>query len=139
MGALGIGDHKIVCGELVFPAIERGEGFPLVRKADDQSPLDFTGIKGVQRLSRLEHHEIRDINDVVNGAEADGLQTFAEPLGARPNLHPVDAADTVEGCGVGSGNGGDGSILFRGGKRRRLGNQFSAAESGGFPSHSNMT
>ena len=80
----------------MFLPVKRGKGFSLVRKAYGQCSVDLRSVKSVERLGRFEHHEIRDVDNIVDGTEADRFKALAKPFGAGSDLHAVDAADTVE-------------------------------------------
>ena len=45
------------------------------------------------RLTEFEHHEIRDVDDVVDRANADAFDLRAQPLWTSPDFHIVDLAD----------------------------------------------
>ena len=139
LNSLGVGNDGIAGRQLMLRTIEGGELLPLGGHADAQCSRDRSGVKGMKRLSRLEHHEIGDVDDVVDRTQSDGFKTLAEPLGTGGDLHTVDAADAVEGGGVGSGDGGDGSILFRGRKGGGGADQFPAAECSGLAGDAKVT
>src|SRR5439155_17306902 len=50
----------------------------------------FIGVESMRRLTELKHHEIRDVDDVVDRANADALNFRAQPLRAGTHLHVVD-------------------------------------------------
>src|SRR5262249_39650623 len=52
-------------------------------------------IKRVQGLAELHEHKVGDVDNVVNGPQADGLKAFAEPLGRGANLDVADDAGCV--------------------------------------------
>ncbi len=51
---------------------------------------DVRRVERVQRLAEFEHHEIGDIDDVVDRAHADGFQFRAQPIRARADAHAVN-------------------------------------------------
>ena len=59
-------------------------------------PLQLVGVEGMQRLADFEHHEIRDVDDVVDRTQPDGFQFRAQPVRARPDLDVLDAARGIE-------------------------------------------
>ena len=61
--------------------IEREEGFAVGGAADDDAAGEFRGVEGVERLAEFVEHEVRDIDDVVDGAQADGFEALLEPGG----------------------------------------------------------
>ena len=44
----------------------------------------------MRRLSEFEHHEVRDVNDVVDRTDASALNFRAQPLRTRSDFHVVD-------------------------------------------------
>src|SRR6266478_5589710 len=46
----------------------------------------------MRRLAELEHHEVRDIDDVVDRANTDAFDSCAQPLRAGFDFHIVDLA-----------------------------------------------
>ena len=116
----------------MFLPVERDENLPFFCMAHGQGPLNLGRIKGMERLRRLEHHEVGDIDDIVDGSQPNGLQTLSEPLGARANLHSVDTANAVEGRDCGVSDRGERSLLFQGGQFRSRIDQFTAAKGSGF-------
>src|SRR3979409_847171 len=46
-------------------------------------------------LAELEHHEVGDVHDVVDGTNADGLDFRAQPIGTRSDFATGDLA-----CGI---------------------------------------
>src|SRR5260370_11537361 len=44
----------------------------------------------MRRLAELEHHEVRDVDDVVDRANTDAFDSCAQPLRAGPDFHIVD-------------------------------------------------
>ena len=93
----------------------------------------------MERLCRLEHHEVGDIDDIVDGAEADRLETLAKPIGAGADLHPIDATDAVEGRCFECCDRGHGGVLLCGGKSRSRGDELTAIKGRGFPGNTEMT
>src|SRR5260370_36701059 len=50
----------------------------------------------MRRLAELEHHEIRDVDDVVDRANTDAFDSCAQPLRAGSDFHIVDLAGGVK-------------------------------------------
>ena len=65
-------------------------------RADYDTSLYLRGIEGVQRLAEFQHHVVRDIDDVIDGAQTDFFKALAEPLWTRPHLDTANATDAVE-------------------------------------------
>ena len=61
---------------MILP-VEGGECFPRCGHADGKRTGDRRGIEGMERLSRLEHHEVGDVDHVVDGAETDRFELLA--------------------------------------------------------------
>src|SRR5204862_7791432 len=53
---------------------------------------NFVGVERVGWLSELEHHEVGDVDDVVDRTNADAFDLGAQPLRAGPDFHIVDLA-----------------------------------------------
>ena len=71
-----IGDQKHPVRQQPFFAVESDEFFALGGAANDNfRAAEQVKIKGVQRMARLQHDKIGDIDVVVNGAQADFFQS----------------------------------------------------------------
>src|SRR6185312_12096016 len=100
-----VGDQEHVAVQRAFDVVERFEFFALSGAADDDGGLfrlvtsAATGneviIESVQRLADFHHHEIGDVHDVVDAADADFFQRGAQPIGAGADLHAFDDARGV--------------------------------------------
>ena len=44
----------------------------------------------VQRLAALHEHVVADVDDIVDGGQADCFEPASHPLGARADLHTAD-------------------------------------------------
>ena len=55
-----------------------------MRKSHVYFTAEFIGIKRMSGLTQLEHHKIRNIHNVVNGANAYALDFSAQPIGLGP-------------------------------------------------------
>src|SRR5262249_10899578 len=87
-----LGDYAIVRLERVSLSIEREKFLAAARKSHIDAALQFVDVKRMRRLAELQHYEIRDVDDVVNRANADALNFRAQPLGARPDFHILNPA-----------------------------------------------
>ena len=81
-----IGDHEHLIVHRAFDAVERPEDFAWTRAANHEPALgEPIEIERVHRLSELEQHVVRDVDDVVDGPDASGFQPFGEPGGGGPH------------------------------------------------------
>ena len=81
--ALGVGDHEHVGVERALDAVERAQRLARPRAADhERRPRQPFEIERVHRLAELEHHVVGDVDDVVDRADAGGVEPFGEPLRA---------------------------------------------------------
>ncbi len=95
-GALGVGDDEIVRGERAIDAVEGAELLALGRAADDDLAAAEEGvIEGVDGVAELEHHEVGDVDDVVDGADPEALQAVFEPQGRRADRDVDDGGRAV--------------------------------------------
>src|SRR5437773_140015 len=82
--------------------MEREKFLALTRKPHIDAALQFVGVKRMRRLAKLQHHEIRDVDDVVDRANADALNFRAQPLRGGTWFYVVDLAQreewTFAGC-----------------------------------------
>ena len=95
-----IGDHAVLGKQRVGLVIEREELLAVLRGADHQRAGDLRGIEGVQRLADLVQHEVGDIDDVVDRAQADRLEPFLQPHRALGDLHTGNPHRGVERAGL---------------------------------------
>jgi len=79
---LRIGDHERVARQRTSDVVERFDLFPWSRTANDD-PVAFQArtVEGMLRLSPLDHHVVRHIDDVVDRPDASELQAAPEPPG----------------------------------------------------------
>ena len=83
-----VGDDQHGGIEPVFAAIERPHRFPVLRASDDDAMVgDPVEVEGVHRLTEFEHHVVRDVDDVADGADS-GV--------AEPPPHPVRRGADVD-------------------------------------------
>ena len=91
------------------------EGFAVGGGADVDFAFGEAGfVEGVEGLAHFHHHVVGDIDDVIDGADADRLEAGAEPVGAGADFYAADAAGGVEraearGVDGDAGAGADGS------------------------------
>ena len=86
-GLVLVADAEHVLRQLALVAVERLDGLALARGAhDDVAAFDAAEVKCVHRLAVFEHHIVRDIDDVVDGAHAAVAQSLAHPARRRCNF-----------------------------------------------------
>ena len=86
-GLVLVADAEHIRRQLALVAVERLDGLALARGAhDDVAAFDAAEVKGVHRLAVFEHHIVRDIDDVVDGAHAAVAQSLAHPAWRRSDL-----------------------------------------------------
>ena len=77
---VAVGDDEEARVERPFDAVEGDHRFAVARVADDQlAPGEFVEVVEVQRLADFEHHEIRDVDGVVDRALAGEREPHAHP------------------------------------------------------------
>src|SRR5262249_22059492 len=91
-----IGDNAIVWFERVSLSIEREKFLTVAREPYVDTALQFIGIERMRRLTQLQHHEIGNVDDVVDGANPDALNLHAQPLRARTHSHLLDLTQREE-------------------------------------------
>jgi hypothetical protein len=104
-------DHTIDVFELVGFLIEGFEIFALGGLANVNSSIDFTGVEGVKRLADFVEDVVCNINDVVDGAEANGFELLGKPIRAGSNFDSFDLQDRIEWASGGIAS--DNSQIFR--------------------------
>ena len=87
---VGVGHHEGVAAEIALLAVEGGEGFAIATVAQPhplglglaalQGCQPFT-VEGMQRLARFQHHQIGDVDNVVDRPNARLFQTLLNPPG----------------------------------------------------------
>ena len=83
-----VGDHKIVGLQFVSLPVQSEKLLPLVRHSHTDSALQFAGVERMQRLAHFEHHEIGDIDDVVDGPQSHRVEFQLQPPGTGPDFTP---------------------------------------------------
>ncbi len=92
----------------------------------------------MHRLPHLEHHVIRDIDDVVHGADTGGLEAVRQPGGGGSHLH-VEHLRTVARTQIRVPQiYFDDNVACREGNSRRSDLQRGVPDHGGFPRHPEM-
>ena len=67
--------------------------------------MHLVGVEGVERVAEFEHHVVRDVDDVVDGALPGGAQPLLHPLRRGPDRHPLDDRGGVARAQVGGVDG----------------------------------
>ena len=97
-----VGDHEVVGVE--------GEGLPVERLErlagagaahDDGVAADLAEVEGVQRLPRLEHHEVGEVDEQVDAPQPHGLEAADERGRRRAVAHALDDEADVAPAGRG--------------------------------------
>ncbi len=79
-GPLGVGNDAGVRGKFVLLVVDRLEFLARLRGADDDLAAGkLRKVERVERLAALEHHVVRDVDDVVDHRDAER----AEAIGGR--------------------------------------------------------
>ena len=64
---------------------------------------ELVSIKGMEGLAVLQHHQIGDVDHVVNGSNPSSLQALLQPAGGRAHLHPLQLGHGEEATGLHGG------------------------------------
>ena len=113
-GVFVVGDdqHRIV--QHVLLAVQRGQLFALPRAAHDDGLVAHLGkVEGVHGLARLQHDEVGDVDDVVDGPHARAVEVFAHPLRRGADLYFINDAGAVAGAVLGIFDDDGGVVLKR--------------------------
>ena len=90
---LGIGDDELRALREARAVVERVEVLALFGEAGRQRVArDLIVVVGVHRLAKLDHDEVRHVDDVVDGADAGTLEALLHPLRRRADLDVLDDA-----------------------------------------------
>ena len=95
-----VSDDEIFRRQAVGIAIKGDDGFTFVSLADNDASFEFRCVEGVQWLADFEQHEVGDVHNVVDRAQAHALQPALQPLRTRTDLHILDGASGVERAGL---------------------------------------
>ena len=107
-GLIGVAHHPGFLAEAVLTGIEGLERFGGAAAAQIETSRiglaatqgrQLCGIKGMQGLAELEHHQIGDVDHVVDGAQAGALQPVLQPLGRGSHLETVEGGDAEQATG----------------------------------------
>jgi len=120
---LVVGDHEIVGAEFAIDLVESDELLARFCAPHDQPAAgELVEVVRVHRSTGLPHHEVGDVDDVVDRTQPDRFEAVREPL-RRTADRDVDCdtrheADTTRGAylearQVGAGEGGVGGELHR--------------------------
>ena len=99
-----IRDDTYVRLERVSFAIKGEEFFSVPGEPDVDVASQFIGIKRVGRLAELEHHEIGNVDDIIDRANTDALDFGAQPLRTGADMDSLDPARGKERTLVVRGN-----------------------------------
>ena len=87
----GVGDDQRIGAQFQLGAVERSERLTLARPADDDlRSRQQRPVKRVQGLAVLHHDKVGDVDNIVDGTQADSLQPVRQPFGRRSRLYVFD-------------------------------------------------
>ena len=93
---VGVCDEEVVGAELLVAAVEEGDALAGAGAADDDAALgEAVVVEGVEGLAGLQHDEVGDVDDVVDGALAGGDESLLEPVGRGADFDAPDDGDDV--------------------------------------------
>lgn len=91
-GARVVGDEQVLGAQGALDVVERGEPLAGGGPAHDDRAQQRVGVVAVQRLARLEHDVVGDVDGQADRAHAGGLEPVAHPRrGGRVRIDAVDA------------------------------------------------
>ena len=95
--ARAVADHEVAGHQRARDAVERGELLAVAGAASRRSRrvVSVSRVERVQRLAELEHHVVRDVDEVRDRAHADARRRCAIRRGDGPTRRPVDHARGV--------------------------------------------
>ena len=100
--AVGVADEQVARQQISLDVVERREGLSLVGEPDHETrtpqPIE---VERVRRLPALEHHVVRDVDDVGDGTHAREREPALHPLGRRSDRN-AHAARGEPGRAIGS-------------------------------------
>src|ERR1700751_5907749 len=85
-------------------AIQGNELFSGLGHAHFDPTMQFGKIISVKWLSGFEHHVIRDVDDIINGANSGSRQPRTQPGRTRSDFDAPDLLETDERTAVGCGD-----------------------------------
>lgn len=113
-GLLAVGDDEVVGSESVSGFVESEEFLSLGGGSDNDASVEFGEVEGMQGLADLHEDEVGDVDDVVDGAEADAFEPLLKPGRAGTDL---DAAHDAGGVKWAGGGVVDADAITGGGRR----------------------
>src|SRR5215469_2377812 len=91
--AIAVRDHAYARVKDALDAVEGSEFFTRLGAADDDAVIaNEVVIEGVERVAKLEHHVIGDVDNVADARGASGFKTLFEPRGRRFDLQATNDA-----------------------------------------------
>ena len=94
-------DHQHIRRQGSGAAVQGGHLLPLVCPAhQDMAAGDAAVVEGMHGLTVFHHHVVRDVNDVVDGADAAGPQSAPHPFGGGRDAHVFHEAGGVTGAQI---------------------------------------
>ncbi len=86
------GDHADAPRQRALLAVERRQRLARARPAHDERVARHARqVEGVARLAELDHHVVREVDDVVDRPDADQLEPVAQPRRRRADRHVEQA------------------------------------------------
>ncbi len=95
-GVFGIGDHQVARRERIGFAIQREELLAFPGGTHLERAVEPIGIESVKRLAEFKHHQVGNIDDIINGTQSDRLEFFAKPRRTWADLHPANGAGRIK-------------------------------------------
>ena len=90
--AVVVGDHAHRVVERVGLAVEREQRFAFLGAAHDEIALHLLGVEHMQRTAAVEGHEVGDVDQRIDRAQADGREPLLQPLRRRAVLDAAHQA-----------------------------------------------
>ena len=96
----GITNGQVALRKFAFFAIERDKRSAF-RKSfhHNLAPFDHICIKAMQGLAVGHHHIVRDVDNIIDGAQTDGVQFVLQPLGALFDFAAFERNSTIAQAG----------------------------------------
>ena len=103
-GPFGVGDDEHVRIERALDAVQRRAASRprRARRITSAPPRSRCDVERVHRLAHLQHHVVGDVDDVVDGAHAGGLEALGEPGGRGPDADVERPARSTAGSSAAS-------------------------------------
>lgn len=129
--------------EFVVSLVDRANFFAWESTADDDLVVfESIEVEGVEWLSAFEHDIVGDVDDVIDGVDADGSESVAEPCGAGADAYAADEAGVVfvaEISAVDADRDGIGGVVSGFGDGRRRDGEYLLEEDGDFAGDADMS